>query len=96
LQEETFFVSVLSFIQVHISIGGPGARARNNSGFGPTTQNSNYQFIKTTFPGQLSLLPSAGREMSTSQRALMLSGWGVKAGMVHSTSPLVDKRVGSR
>jgi len=27
---------------------------------------------------------------------LMLSGWGVKAGMVHSTSPLVDKRVGSR
>jgi len=36
-------------------------------------------------PGQLSLLPSAGREMSTSQSAVMLCGWGVKAGMVHST-----------
>jgi len=35
--------------------------------------------------GQLSLLPSAGREMSTSQSAVMLCGWGVKAGMVHST-----------
>jgi len=36
-------------------------------------------------PGQLSLLPLAGREMSTSQSAVMLCGWGVKAGMVHST-----------
>jgi len=36
-------------------------------------------------PGQLSLLPSAAREMSTSQSAVMLCGWGVKAGMVHST-----------
>ena len=35
--------------------------------------------------GQLSLLPSAGREMSTGQSAVMLCGWGVKAGMVHST-----------
>ena len=35
--------------------------------------------------GQLSLLPSVGREMSTSQSAVMLCGWGVKAGMVHST-----------
>jgi len=34
---------------------------------------------------QLSLLPSVGREMSTSQSAVMLCGWGVKAGMVHST-----------
>jgi len=31
------------------------------------------------------LLHSAGREMSTSQSAVMLCGWGVKAGMVHST-----------
>jgi len=29
--------------------------------------------------------------MSTSQSAVMLCGWGVKAGMV---IPLVDKRVG--
>jgi len=33
---------------------------------------------------QLSLLPSAGREMSTSQNAVMLRGWGIKAGTVHS------------
>ena len=37
------------------------------------------------YPGQLSLLPSAGREMSTSQSAVMLCGWEVKADMVHST-----------
>ena len=36
-------------------------------------------------PSQLSLLPSAGREMSTSQSAVMLCGWGVKASMVYST-----------
>jgi len=41
--------------------------------------------ISPSHPGQLSLLPSAGREMSTSQSAVMLCGWGVKAGMVHST-----------
>jgi len=35
--------------------------------------------------GQLSLLPSEGREMSTIQSAVTLCGWGVKAGMVHST-----------
>jgi len=38
-----------------------------------------------TIPGQLSLRPSARREMSTSQSAVMLCGWGVKAGMVHFT-----------
>jgi len=36
-------------------------------------------------PGQLSLLPYTGRKMSTSQSAMMLCGWGVKAGMAHST-----------
>ena len=35
--------------------------------------------------GQLSLIPYARREMSTSQSAVTLCGWGVKAGMVHST-----------
>ena len=35
--------------------------------------------------GKLSLLPSAGREMSTGQSEVTLCGWGVKAGMVHST-----------
>ena len=34
-----------------------------------------------------------GREISTSQSAVMLCGWGVRAGMVHF---IVDKRVGGR
>jgi len=41
--------------------------------------------FSATHPGQLSLLPSAGREMSTSQSAAMLCDLGVKAGMVHCT-----------
>jgi len=47
----------------------------------------------TRHPGQLSLLPSAGWEMSTSQIAVMLCGWGVKAGWL---IPFVDKRVVGR
>jgi len=35
-------------------------------------------------PGQLSLLPLVRQEMSTIQSAVMLCGWGVKAGMAHS------------
>jgi len=35
--------------------------------------------------GQLSLLASAGQKISTSQNAVTLCGWGVKANMVHST-----------
>jgi len=35
--------------------------------------------ILTNHPGKLSLLPSAGQEMSTGQRVVvMLCGWGVK------------------
>jgi len=45
----------------------------------------------TSHPGQLSLLPSVGREMSTSQNALMHCGWGIKAGWLIL---FVDKRVG--
>ena len=38
----------------------------------------------TSHPGQLSLaIPSWVGAMSTSQRAVMPCGWGVKAGMVH-------------
>jgi len=44
----------------------------------------NYLSISPNHPGQLSHLPSAGWEMSTSQSAVMLCGWGGKAGMVHS------------
>jgi len=42
---------------------------------------------------QLSLLSSAGREMSTSQNTVMLCGWGAKAGW---SSTFVNKRVGGR
>jgi len=44
-------------------------------------------------PDQLSLLLYAGWEMSTGQSAVMLCGWGVKAGWL---IPYVDKRVGGR
>jgi len=46
----------------------------------------------TSHPDQLSLLPSAGREMNTGQSAVMLCGCGVKTGWLL----LVDKRAGSR
>jgi len=40
--------------------------------------------LHTDRPGQLSLaIPSWVGAMSTSQRAVTLCGWGVKAGMVH-------------
>ena len=47
----------------------------------------------TSHPGQLSLLSSVGREMSTGQSVVMRYGWGSKAGWF---TPLVDKRVGGR
>ena len=37
-------------------------------------------YISPSHPGLLSLLPSAGREVSNSQSAVMLCGWGVKTG----------------
>ena len=40
---------------------------------------------------QLSLLPSAGREMHTDQTAVMICGWGVKAGR---RNPFVKKTSG--
>jgi len=46
----------------------------------------------TSHSGQLSLLPSAGRIISTGQSAVTLCGWTVKAGIWFI--PLVDKRVG--
>jgi len=47
-------------------------------------------------PGQRSLLPFMGQEMSTGQSAVMCCGcWGVKAGSGWLI-PFVDIRVGSR
>ena len=62
-----------------------------STGMGDCLLRANHLSISPSHPDQLSLLPSAGREMSTSQSAVMLCRWGVKAGMVHST-----KRVGGR
>jgi len=39
----------------------------------------------TNHSGQLSLLPSPGRKISTGQSAVTLCGWRVNAGMVHYT-----------
>ena len=44
-------------------------------------------------PMQLKVLPYARRKMSTNQSAVMLRGWGVKAGWFIA---LVDKRVSGR
>jgi len=43
----------------------------------------NYLSISPGQPGQLSLLPSVGWEMSTSQSEVMFYGSGVKAGVFH-------------
>ena len=53
----------------------------NDRVFGRTNNLS----ILPSHLGQLSLLPYAGQEISTGQSAVMLRGWGVKAGMTHST-----------
>jgi len=38
----------------------------------------------TNHPGQLTILPSAGQEISTGQSVAMLQGWEIKASMAHS------------
>jgi len=43
----------------------------------------NYLSISLSQPGQLSLLPSVGRQMSTSQSEVTFCGPGVKAGLFH-------------
>jgi len=51
-----------------------------STGMGDRLQRINYLSIPLSHPGKLSLLPSVGREMSTSQSAVMLCGWGVSKG----------------
>jgi len=43
----------------------------------------NHLSISPGQPGQLSLLPSVGREMSTGQSEVTFYGSGVKAGLFH-------------
>jgi len=49
-------------------------------GFVTVFGRANHLSISLSHPGQLSFLPSAGREMSTGHSAVILCGWGVKAG----------------
>jgi len=44
-----------------------------------------FPVIETEHTKDNSLLPAAGGKMSTGQNVVTLCGWGVKAGMVHST-----------
>jgi len=69
---------MLEVSQVNASLM-PASRWKFQKAFEKVILMSNYIF---------SLLPSAGREMNTSQNAVTLWGWGIKA--------LVDKRVGGR
>jgi len=46
--------------------------------------------------GQLSLQPTAGWKMSTGQGAMILSRWGVKAGMTHLPVDQVHGGIGGR
>ena len=63
-------------------------RARLALGWVTVFIRANHVSISPCHPGQLSLLPSVGREMSTSQSAVMLCGWGVKAGMACYGRPM--------
>jgi len=54
-------------------------------------RRANHLSISPIHPGQLSLLPSAGREICTGQSTVTLCGWGVRTGWF---IPYVDKRVG--
>jgi len=56
-------------------------------------ERANHLSISLSHLGQLSLLPSTGREMSTGQSAVMFCGWGMNAGWL---IPYVDKRVGGK
>ena len=54
---------------------------------------ANHLGISPSYIGQLSLLPFAGRKMSTGQSAVILCGWGAQAGWLILN---VDKRVVGR
>jgi len=60
-----------------------------NTGWVIIFGRANNLSISPSHPAQLSLL--TGREMSTGQNAVILCGWGVKAGWL---IPCVEKRVG--
>ena len=59
--------------------------AATNTWMGDCLQVANHLSISPSCTGQLSLVPSVGQEMSTSQSAATVCGWGLKACMVQST-----------
>jgi len=62
---------------------GPVSTGMGNHVWGSTPGAGSLSQYITSHPGQLSLaIPLWVDAMSTSQRAVMLCGWGVKAGMV--------------
>jgi len=50
-------------------------RARSHSGMGDRLRTDERPRYVNNHQGQLSLLPSTGREMSTGQNVVMLCGW---------------------
>jgi len=58
-----------------------------NKGRTTVVENTGHAVSTTTVYCALSLLPSAGREMSTGQRALMLCGWGINTDMARYFTP---------
>jgi len=56
---------------------GDRVRVRTSTAGGDTL----FRYV-INHPGRLSLLPPWDGKMSTSQRAVMLCGWGVKADMM--------------
>jgi len=59
-----------------------------STGMGDCLRTGKPPRYATSHPGQLSLLPYAAREMTSHRSAVMLCGWGVKAGWL---IPYVDK-----
>jgi len=60
-------------------------RARLVLGWVTVFGRANHLSISRSNSAQLSLLPSVGRQISTSQRVVMLCSWGVKAGVAYSS-----------
>jgi len=63
-------------LTINICVQHGGHEALRRAGLSAVTET-----YCITLPGQFSLLPWDSK-MSTSQRSVMLCGWGVKAGMV--------------
>ena len=76
-----FFVDGTTKLHITVAQSGP---VSTEVGDRSIPGEGHLSWYVTSHPGQLSLaIPSWVGAMSTSQKAVMLCGWGVKAGMVH-------------